>query len=122
MAIRDRLRRLLKPEPQRPTVPEALQRTSPAAEAVSAQPAERPSHELILYKFDSCPFCRRVARVIDDLDLEDIIELRDTRREPQWRSDLIKRTGRAQVPCLFIDGVAMFESADISDWLRSNYA
>jgi len=74
--------------------------------------------DLLLYKFDSCPFCRRVARVIDDLDLD--IATRDTRKEDGARAELRQRTGRTQVPCLFIDGEPLFESADIADWLRAN--
>ena len=74
---------------------------------------------LVLYKFDSCPACRRVFRAIDDLDVA--IEYRDTRTERQWRADLMKRTGRTQVPCLFIDGDPMFESRDIAAWLREHF-
>ena len=126
MPIRDRLRRLLNPEKTANTPP------APARPAASTGGAEAPSadkpaaaaadHELVLYKYDACPFCRRVMRVVDDLGLQDRIEYRDTRMEPKWRADLIDRTGRTQVPCLFIDGEAMFESADINDWLRSQYA
>ena len=61
-------------------------------------------------------------RVIDQLELVGSIEYRDTRTDPKWRADLQQRTGRTQVPCLFIDGEAMFESADINDWLEQNYA
>ena len=38
-----------------------------------------------------------------------------------WRKDLKEKTGRTQVPCLFIDDVPMFESADIIAWLKKNY-
>jgi len=79
-------------------------------------------HRLALYKYDACPYCRRVQRTIDQLGIGDLIEMRDTWREPQWRADLLKKTGRSQVPCLFIDGEPMFESADISAWLREHHA
>ena len=83
-------------------------------------PAERrvPDQELILYQFRSCPYCRRVLRVVDDLGLD--IELRDTAEVSRWRTDLRERTGRTQVPCLFIDGEPMFESSDIIAWLREH--
>ena len=87
----------------------------------SGAPAARPVHELVLYKYDACPFCRRVMRVVDELGLEGVIEYRDTRKQPQWRSDLVQRTSQTQVPCLFVDGKAMFESADINRWLQKNY-
>ena len=82
-------------------------------------PATFPSHELVLYKFDTCPYCRRVMRVIEALGVP--VTYRDTRRERRWREDLLERTGRTQVPCLLIDGEPLFESADISAWLREHY-
>lgn len=120
MPIRDRLRRLLSPDKPESTAPTPAPQAPPEPEPAGA-PVARPDHTLVLYKYDACPFCRRVMRVVDDLNLEGVIEYRDTRREPKWRADLIERTGRTQVPCLFIDGQAMFESADINDWLQQNY-
>ncbi len=72
---------------------------------------------LVLYKFDSCPFCQRVMRQIDPLGLTQDIELRDTRQDPKVRKALQEKTGRTQVPCLFIDGSPLFESSDIADYL-----
>lgn len=73
---------------------------------------------LVLYKFDACPYCARVQREIERLGLS--IEQRDTRQDRTVREDLRRRTGRTQVPCLFIENKAMFESLDIIDWLRDN--
>lgn len=75
---------------------------------------------LALYKYDSCPYCRRVFAAIDRLDVH--IEYRDIHREASWRVDLMKRTGRSQVPCLVIDDEPLLESAAIIDFLRSNFA
>ena len=73
--------------------------------------------ELVLYKYDSCPYCQRVLRAIDKLGLE--VEMRDTMMTPAAREELYQRTGRTQVPCLFIDGEALFESMDIVSWLEA---
>jgi glutaredoxin len=73
-------------------------------------------YTLELYKYDSCPFCLRVMRVLDATGVE--VEMRDTRGDPKAREHLLAETGRTTVPCLFIDGVPLFESADIADWLR----
>ena len=75
----------------------------------------------VLYKFDACPYCKRVQRKIDELRISDKIEMRDTRTEPKWRKDLKNRTGRTQVPCLFIDGTPMFESLDIIEFLQTQF-
>ncbi|MCB9669948.1 MAG: glutaredoxin [Alphaproteobacteria bacterium] len=79
-------------------------------------PAER--HALVLYKYDSCPFCRRVLAAIDRLGIEDV-EMRDTMMDPSARRELRDATGRTTVPCLFIDGQPMFESLDIVAWLQA---
>jgi glutaredoxin 3 len=121
--FRDRLRRLFSPaKSSSPSVSTPTTAPTSRPEPVQpAQPVARPEHELVLYKYDSCPYCRRVMRIVDKLGLQGTIEYRDTRTDQKWRSNLIERTGRTQVPCLFIDGVAMFESAEIGDWLTSNY-
>lgn len=127
MAIRATLRRLLigdrrpKPTPTPSMNPPAPSEDLPAKPAQQQEPKQAGQHELVLYKFDSCPYCRRVLRVIDKLDIADQIVLRDTRQDPQWRADLREKTGRTQVPCLFIDGKPMFESLDIIDWLNAEY-
>lgn len=80
-------------------------------------PAPDQPRELVLYKYDTCPYCIRVARVIEELGLE--VPTRDTVRDRSARGELREQTGRTQVPCLFIDGQALFESRDIVAWLRA---
>jgi glutaredoxin 3 len=80
-------------------------------------PAPDRTRELALYKYDACPFCQRVMRRIDQLGLE--VEERDTMLTPKHRQDLREATGRTQVPCLFVDGEPLFESADINAWLEA---
>lgn len=75
--------------------------------------------DLELFKFDSCPFCVKVLATIRQLGVEGI-RLRDTMREPAANAELIERGGKRQVPCLFIDGEALYESGDIVAWLRQH--
>ena len=75
--------------------------------------------QIVLYQFPECPYCVRVLKVIDELSLD--IPQRNTRRNREWRDDLKRRTGRTQVPCLFIDGKAMFESLDIVAYLNQHH-
>ncbi|MFT5587737.1 MAG: glutaredoxin 3, partial [Cognaticolwellia sp.] len=77
------------------------------------------SESLVLYKFDSCPYCQRILRQIEPLGLSANIELQDTRQDPKARAMLQERTGRTQVPCLFIDDKPLFESSDIADYLQA---
>lgn len=77
---------------------------------------------LELFKFDSCPFCIKVMRKVKTMGLDGKIKYRDTAREAGANDELIRRGGDDQVPCLFIDGKPMYESADIVDWLDENVA
>jgi glutaredoxin len=76
--------------------------------------------ELALYAYDSCPYCQRVYRALAELGIE--VERRNTMRSRDHHADLVEATGRGTVPCLFIDGVPMHESADIVRWLRARAA
>ena len=74
--------------------------------------------QLALYKYDSCPYCRRVFAVIDELGVD--VEYRDVHQSPDWQRDLRRRTGGTQVPCLLIDDEPLLESLDIIQWLRAH--
>ena len=73
--------------------------------------------KLELYKMDTCPFCRKVIRAIEEMGRDDI-EMHDINRSMEDRERLVRDGGKLQVPCLFIDGQPMYESDDIIEWLR----
>lgn len=73
---------------------------------------------LALYFYYACPYCQLVLSAIDDLGLD--VELRDTLSDRSHREKLESDTGRRTVPCLYIDGKPMHESAEIVKWLRAN--
>ena len=75
--------------------------------------------DLKLYMFDTCPFCRKVLKEIEDQGRTDI-ELKNIRKDPEDEKTLLEVGGKSQVPCLFIDGKPMYESGDIIEWLRNN--
>lgn len=74
---------------------------------------------LALYKYDTCPYCMRVFRAIDRLNVN--VEYRDTHRDAPWSADLRAHTGMTQVPCLKIDDEYMHESSDIIAWLDAHF-
>jgi len=86
---------------------------------IENSPKEKP--DLVLYGRSTCGYCRRVDVVIQRLQLEGRIERRSTEWGSPWAADLLQRTGRGQVPCLFIDDKPMFESAEIIQWLHDNF-
>ena len=81
------------------------------------------SQALSLYYYDGCPFCNMTLKALENIDLD--IELRHIRRQPQYRTELIKQGGKPQVPCLRIEDDTgetnwLYESRDIISYLRSN--
>jgi len=77
--------------------------------------------KLELYFFPQCPYCQIVLQALRVTGLESQVTFYDVNDEPHYKQKLIKDTGRGTVPCLYIDGVPMHESADISRWIH-NYA
>ncbi len=75
--------------------------------------------KLDLYKFDTCPYCQRVMDYIKRSGRTDIT-MHDIHKSEEDRAYLIANGGKSQVPCLFIDGKAMYESADIIAWLDAH--
>jgi glutaredoxin len=88
-------------------------------------PAEEPREDrLALYYFDGCPFCVRVLRAIDTLELD--VEFRNIYEVPEHLKALRQVRGRTTVPVLRItapDGAErwMPESADIVRYLQATY-
>ncbi len=83
------------------------------------------TQKLILYQFESCPFCIKVRRAIKRLNLK--IEQRDAQRIEKFRKELISEGGLFQTPCLRItkkDGSIqwMYESSDIIKYLQKRFA
>ena len=73
--------------------------------------------ELVLYKSDSCFFCHRVFGKMAELGMK--IPCRDVWADPDARGELMDKGGSAQGPCLFINGVPLYESADIMEFLET---
>ncbi len=74
--------------------------------------------DLTLYYKKTCPYCQKVLHFMDEHHIT--LDLRDT-LQPGNQNDLIKVGGKKQVPCLVIDGKAMYESDDIIVYLRDNF-
>jgi glutathione S-transferase len=76
---------------------------------------------MTLYRLQACPFCERVVRVLDDLD----VEYRSRFVEPMHSErTVVKRlTGKRTVPALVDEdtGVTMSESANIVEYLEHTY-
>lgn len=77
--------------------------------------------DITFYRLQTCPFCERVTRTLNELGIEyrsRFVEARHSRR------DVVKRlTGSRTVPAI-VDkntGVTMSESANIVEYLKTTY-
>jgi glutaredoxin len=73
--------------------------------------------ELTLYQRNSCPFCRKVTGYLASAGIT--VPMKDT-TDTAHREELIEIGGKGQVPCLVIDGAALYESNDIIRWFQQN--
>jgi len=91
--------------------------------------ASSQDQSLSLYYYDGCPFCQMTLKALEQLkqsaESDDAlnVELRHIRRQPQYRTELIKQGGKPQVPCLRIDNANgktqwLYESRDIISFMR----
>ncbi len=82
----------------------------------------RPAEPLLLYDFESCPFCRKVREAFTLLDLE--ADIRPCPKGGQrFRPELIARGGQAQFPYLVDPNTSkeMYESDAIVQYLFAEY-
>ena len=73
---------------------------------------------LSLYHFTECPYCAKVYAFLKTHGVT--IPMKNIRENPKFREELISIGGKGQVPCLVIDGKAMYESEDIVQWMEKN--
>jgi glutaredoxin 3 len=73
---------------------------------------------LELYYFDGCPFCEKVFDYMERKGIT--LPLRNIYEEGEAYRTLRQVGGKIQVPCLMIDGHAMYESDDIITWMERN--
>ena len=71
---------------------------------------------LILYYKPTCSFSQKVLKFLEENDIE--LPLKNIDKDPKAKEELLHLGGKAQIPCLFIDGKALYESNDIIEWLK----
>lgn len=76
--------------------------------------------DLVLYSSPFCPFCHKVERAAEGMNLK--LETLNTVTNRGAKKELIELGGRGMVPALKIDGKIMYESDDIIDYLRTTVA
>ena len=71
---------------------------------------------MYLYMKPGCPYCMKVDAFLNEagVKIEHRLSTEGTNRE-----DLVALGGKAQFPCLVVDGAPMYESDDIIAYLKS---
>jgi glutaredoxin len=76
-------------------------------------------YQLDYYFFPECPYCDRVLKTIVQLKVP--VTFFNINQDANALKKLVTDTGRKTVPCLYINGKPMHESADIIVWLKQNF-
>lgn len=74
--------------------------------------------KLALYYSDNCPYSLRVTDYLNKINKA--IEIIDISESLEAKDQLLSIGGKSQVPCLIIDGKALYESLDIIRWISEN--
>lgn len=83
------------------------------------RPVAQKEYQVVLYIKPRCPYCVKVLKRLKKLG--ETIPIKDvTDRSSEAYRELISVGHKSQVPCLFINGVAHYESAWIMKWLTDN--
>lgn len=104
------------------TASSALASAFRPVQGITARPARRPAAPLELWSFEASPFCRIVRETLSELELPYV--LHNVGKNGAGRAAFVARAGKMMVPYLSDPntGRALFESADIRDYLNATYA
>lgn len=78
--------------------------------------SDEKARSLELFYRPTCPFCQKVLRWMENHHVENVT-LFDISGDTAAEERLVAVGGKRQVPCLFVDGVPMYESDDIISYL-----
>lgn len=83
---------------------------------IPEHPTEKPS--LLLYYLPWCPYSQKVLVFLSEI--HKTVPTANLQKNDQGREELQRIGGRMQVPCLIINGCALYESDAIIHWLKEN--
>jgi len=93
-------------------------------EAAAQKAIDDATASMSMYQFKACPFCVKVRRELKRHALH--IELRDAKKEGEFKAELTREGGRHKVPCLRIEKSDssvewLYESNDIIAHLKKQF-
>jgi glutaredoxin len=72
----------------------------------------------VLYYSSRCPYCEQVIKFLETN--QRTIPMKNVAKDPNARVELLEIGGKAEVPCLIIDGEAIYYSGPIIKWLEEH--
>jgi glutaredoxin len=85
----------------------------------SAKAAEvQPKADLTLFYLSYCPYCQEVLGFLNSI--YKTIPMRDVNKDASAKADLKKMGGMLEVPCLIINGYAIYRAKPIIEWLSEH--
>ncbi|GEM_PF-1501740 len=75
-------------------------------------------HDLLLYYTTYCPFSQKVLKYLKKVHKQ--LPMKNLADDPFAKEELKKIGGKMQVPCLVIDGKALYEANEIILWLSKH--
>ena len=77
--------------------------------------------KLELYYYPECGFSQSVLNTIKNLKIQDKVELKNIRENPEFEKELVIECGDNQVPTLIVDDKPLRESEDIKKFLVQSF-
>jgi len=74
--------------------------------------------ELMLFYTPWCPYSQKVLNYLKQIHKS--VPMKNIQNDPAAKEILKNQGGKSQVPCLFIDGKALYESDMIIEWMGNH--
>lgn len=78
---------------------------------------KKSSYNLILYMNPKCGYCKKVTDYLNQSKRS--VAMKNT-QDLEVRAELTRIGGKPQIPCLVINGKALYESDAIIEWLKTH--
>lgn len=95
---------------------QSIYSVAPRAE-ISLVGSKHNSYNLVLYVNPNCPYCKKVTNYLES---QKRTILTKNTQDRAVRNELVSIGGKGQVPCLVINGKALYESDAIIEWLKNH--
>ena len=75
-------------------------------------------YTLMLYYTPNCPYSQKVLKYLKANQIE--IPMKNVKEDKVGRKELLEKGGKLQVPCLLVNGTAIYDSEAIIEWLATH--